>query len=72
MLDKYIQNFIHYPAVKTNSICKEITGDQQCGFQCNRSTTDHIFCICHIVKKMGILSGSESAVYRLQESLCIS
>jgi len=24
---------------------EEITGDHQCGFQHNRSTTDHIFCI---------------------------
>jgi len=23
-----------------------IVGDCQCGFQCNRSTTDYIFCIC--------------------------
>ena len=30
---------------------EEITGDHQCGFQCNRSTTDHIFCICQILEK---------------------
>jgi len=29
----------------------EITGDHQCGFQCNRSTTDQIFCICQILEK---------------------
>jgi len=29
---------------------EEIIGDQ-CGFQCNRSTTDHIFCICQILEK---------------------
>jgi hypothetical protein len=29
----------------------EIIGDHQCGFRCNRSTTDHIFCIRHILKK---------------------
>ena len=29
----------------------EITGDHQCGFQGNRSTTDHIFCIRQILKK---------------------
>jgi len=28
---------------------KEIIGDCQCGFQCNRPTTDHIFCICKIL-----------------------
>jgi len=27
--------------------------DHQCGFHCNRSTTDHIFCICQILKKIG-------------------
>jgi len=30
---------------------KEIIGDHQCGFRCNRSTFDHIFCICQIVEK---------------------
>jgi len=30
---------------------EEITGDHQSGFQCNRSTTDHIFCICQILEK---------------------
>ena len=29
----------------------EIIGDHQCGFQCNRSTTDHIFCIHQILEK---------------------
>jgi hypothetical protein len=29
----------------------EIIGDYQCEFQCNRSTTDHIFCICQILEK---------------------
>ena len=28
-----------------------ITGDHQRGFQCNRSTTDHIFCICQILEQ---------------------
>jgi hypothetical protein len=29
----------------------EIIGDSQCGFLRNRSTTDQIFCICHILEK---------------------
>jgi len=34
---------------------KEIIGDHQCGFRCNRSTTDHIFCIRQMLEKeMGI------------------
>ena len=32
---------------------KEITGDHQCGFRHNRSTTDHIFCIRQILEKKG-------------------
>ena len=30
---------------------EEITGDHQCGFRSNRSTTDHIFCIRQILEK---------------------
>jgi hypothetical protein len=30
---------------------EEINGDHQCEFGCNRSTADHIFCICQILKK---------------------
>jgi hypothetical protein len=32
-------------------IGEKITGDHLGGFQCHRSTTDHIFCICHILEK---------------------
>jgi hypothetical protein len=30
---------------------EEITGDHQCGFRCNKSTIDHIFCIHPILLK---------------------
>ena len=30
---------------------EEIIGDHECGFRRNRSTTDHIFCIRHILEK---------------------
>ena len=30
---------------------EEIIGHHQCGFRCNRSTTDHIFCIRQILEK---------------------
>ena len=33
------------------SYAEEVIGDRQCGFQCNRSTTDHIFCIRQILEK---------------------
>jgi hypothetical protein len=29
----------------------EIIGSRQCGFRCNRSTTDQIFCIRQILEK---------------------
>jgi len=36
---------------KLTPYAEEITGDHQCGFQSNMSTTDHIFCICQILEK---------------------
>ena len=30
---------------------EEVIGDRQCGFRRNRSTTNHIFCIRHILEK---------------------
>jgi hypothetical protein len=35
----------------TPSYAEEIIGDLQCGFRCNWSTTDHIFCIRQILEK---------------------
>jgi REP element-mobilizing transposase RayT len=31
---------------------EEILGDHQCGIRRNRSTTDHIFCMCQILEKV--------------------
>jgi hypothetical protein len=36
---------------RLSSYKDEIVGDHQCGFRCNRSTTDQIFCIRQILKK---------------------
>jgi hypothetical protein len=36
---------------KLNPYAEEIIGDHQCGFRRNRSTTDQIFCICHILER---------------------
>jgi hypothetical protein len=36
---------------KLSPYINEITMDRQCGFQNNRSTTDHIFCIRQILEK---------------------
>jgi len=30
---------------------EEIIGDHQCGFRCNRSTADHVFCIHQMLEK---------------------
>jgi len=32
---------------------QEIIGNHQCGFRCNKSTIDHIFCIRQILEKNG-------------------
>ena len=36
---------------RLNPYAKEIIGDHQCGFRCNRSPIDHIFCIRQILEK---------------------
>jgi len=59
----YVQNFIQHPAVKVNSICRGNYWDHHCGFQCNRSTTDHIFSIHQILEKKW--EYNEEAVYQL-------
>jgi len=49
---------------------EKIIGDHQCGFQHNRSATDHVFRIRLILGgKKGIQRSSASALYRMQESL---
>jgi tellurite resistance-related uncharacterized protein len=40
---KYIHSFIQNPASKLTLYAEEITGEDQCEFRHNRSTTDHIF-----------------------------
>jgi hypothetical protein len=47
----YIQNVIQYPSLKVKSIHRRYYGDPQCGFQCNSSTNDHIFCNHQILEK---------------------
>jgi len=36
---------------RLTAYAEEIIGDHQCGFRHNRSTTDHLFCICQILEK---------------------
>jgi len=36
---------------RLTSYAEEIIGDHQCGFRHNRSTTDHLFCVCQILEK---------------------
>jgi hypothetical protein len=47
----------------------EIIGDHQCGFRCNRSTTDKIFCIRQILEKKLEYNEVVHQLFRLQESL---
>jgi len=51
---------------------EEITGDPQCGFRRSKSSTDDIFCIRQILKKMEIQRSRALGLYRLQESLLFS
>jgi hypothetical protein len=37
--------------LRVTPYAEEIIGGHQCGFRCNRSTTDHIFSICQILVK---------------------
>jgi hypothetical protein len=58
------------PLSKLSQYIDEIIWDNQCGFQCNRSTVYQIFCIRQILEKnMGVQRDSISAIHRLQESL---
>jgi hypothetical protein len=47
----YIQSSIQHPLARLSPCAEEIIGDHQCGFRCNRSTTNHIFSICQILEK---------------------
>jgi hypothetical protein len=49
---KILSNILHS---RLGPYIDNIIGDHQCGFQQNRSTTDQIFCVHHILeKKMGV------------------
>jgi hypothetical protein len=54
---------------KLTPYAEEIIGDHQRGFRRSRSTTDLIFCISQMIKKMGIQRSSATTLYRLHESL---
>jgi hypothetical protein len=55
---------------RLNPQAKEITGDNQCGFRRNVSTTDHIFCVHQILQKeMDIQRGSISDFKRANDSV---
>jgi hypothetical protein len=38
-------------------------GDPQCGFQCNRATVDHIFCVRQILEKKWKYNGAVHQLY---------
>jgi hypothetical protein len=45
----YVLSNLMLSRLTTNA--EEIIGDHHCGFQHNRSATNHIFCICQILEK---------------------
>jgi hypothetical protein len=51
LLPATYKTFIQHPAVNVNSICRGNYWDHQCGFRCNRSVADHVFCICQLLEK---------------------
>ena len=51
------------------SYVEEIIGDHQLGFQHNRSTSDHIFCIRQIFEKNWNIRSGSADLYRLQRQL---
>lgn len=50
LLSTFIQNFMRHFSCKVNYV-EKFVGDHHCGFQCNGSTTDQIFCIHQILQK---------------------
>jgi hypothetical protein len=48
---------------RLTSYADEIIGDHQCGFWCNRSTTDQIFYILQIVEKKWEFNGTVHQVF---------
>jgi hypothetical protein len=50
----------------------EITGDDECGFQCNRSMTDHIFYIWQILEKKWEYNGTEHQLFIDFQKACDS
>jgi hypothetical protein len=72
---KILSNFL---LSKLTPYTEEIVGDQECGFQCNRTTTDYIFSIHQIPggkkkkKKKGKTMKQCIICYTLQKSLWFS
>jgi hypothetical protein len=47
---------MQYSFLKANAIhIDKITEDHQCGYQCNRSTNDQIFCMSDTGENMGVM-----------------
>jgi sorting nexin-29 len=47
--------FCHIVLSSLTPYVEEIILDHQCGFRSNRSPTNHIFCILHILKKVVVV-----------------
>jgi hypothetical protein len=57
---------------RLTSYVDDITGDHQCIFQHNRSTTDQIFCICQIWEKIWKHNGTVHQLFTDSEKAYVS
>jgi hypothetical protein len=50
-ISQKLQNLSNIIISRLGQYIDEIIGDHQCGFRCNRSTTDQMFCIRQVLEK---------------------
>jgi len=68
-----IQNFTQCYSTTLTPYSKQIIWDYRCGFSCNRSTTDQIFCIRQILgEKLNWSGGVLPVVSRSQDIIWLS
>ena len=52
---------------RVTSYTEEIIGDHQCGFRRNRSTADHLFCICQMLEKKWEYNEAVHQLFMIQQ-----
>jgi hypothetical protein len=63
LLTMYIQNFIQYTCSRLTPYVDKIIGYNECGFQCNISAANQIFCIHQILKKKWEYNGTVHVLF---------